>query len=115
MTLEIIEKLEAKHEKECLTLIDERDAAEQSLSQAYYLTIGHSPEWSNNFGHQHALQDIGDAVALLKDAAKSAIERAERYRVACVAAIAAWEADEIGQLDETYIDGLRRVALKEPT
>lgn len=53
-----------------LKVIDERDAAEQALSQAYYIITGNSPEWSNNFGHAEALQEITDAVTLLKSAAK---------------------------------------------
>lgn len=50
-------KEDAAHEQTC----KERDAAEQALSQAYFLIVGHSPEWSNNFGHQHALEAIDDA------------------------------------------------------
>jgi hypothetical protein len=52
-------------------VIDERDAAEDALSQAFYLITGHSPEWSNVFGHAQALEEIGDACALLREAAKS--------------------------------------------
>jgi hypothetical protein len=59
-----------EHEKQMLAVIDERDAAEQALSQAYYLVTGRSPEWSNNFGHAECLQEIDDSLRLLKSAAK---------------------------------------------
>ena len=51
-------------------LIDERDRAEESLSQAYYIVTGRSPEWSNQFGHDQALIEIAETVKLLKDAAR---------------------------------------------
>lgn len=44
-----------------LQTIDERDAAEEALSQAYFLIKGQSPQWSNNFGHEEALEEIEDA------------------------------------------------------
>lgn len=59
-----------QHEAEILKVIDERDAAEEALAQAYYLVMGHSAEWSNAFGHAEALEEIGDAVAALKLAVK---------------------------------------------
>ncbi len=52
-------------------VIDERDAAEDALSQAFYLVTGRSPEWSNVFGHSQALEEIGDACALLRKSATS--------------------------------------------
>jgi hypothetical protein len=58
-------------EKAMLQLIDERDAAEEALSQAYYLVTGRSPEWSNKFGHTQALEDIKEACAILRQAAKA--------------------------------------------
>lgn len=60
----------------------ERDDAEKALSQAYYLITGRPPEWSNNFGHSHALADIDEAQTLLRnevkerDAARKALEDA---------------------------------------
>lgn len=57
-------------EPKVLQLIDEQDAAEEALSQAYFFVIGRSPEWSNLFGHKQALEEIGDAIYLLKRAAK---------------------------------------------
>jgi hypothetical protein len=53
-------------DRETLKLIDERDAAEQALSQAYYLVTGRSPEWSNMFGHKEALDEIEDTLIILR-------------------------------------------------
>lgn len=53
-------------------VIQERDDAEEALSQAYYLVTGRSPEWSNHFGHKEALEEIDEAQRLLRDAAKRA-------------------------------------------
>jgi hypothetical protein len=46
--------------------IDDRDSAEQAMSQAYFLITGRSPEWSNLFGYSNALEEIDDAQALLR-------------------------------------------------
>lgn len=62
----------AKMDRDMDQLCDERDNAEESLSQAYCLVTGNSPEWSNHFGHSHALEDIDDAIRTLKEAAKTA-------------------------------------------
>jgi hypothetical protein len=48
-------------EKAHLQTIDERDAAEEALSQAYFLVKGESPQWSNLFGHNEAIEEIDDA------------------------------------------------------
>lgn len=53
--------------------IIERDEAEEAMSQAYYLVTGRSPEWSNIFGYTEALEEISDAVALLKAVAKPTV------------------------------------------
>jgi len=55
-------------------LIDERDRAEEALSQAYYLVIGRSPEWSNLFGHAEALEEIEEACEVLRKAARAGLE-----------------------------------------
>ncbi len=47
-----------KHEREMLNVIDERDSAQEAISQAYYLIIGQSPEWSNVFGYKEAIEEI---------------------------------------------------------
>lgn len=57
---------EARHERSMLQVIDERERASEALSQAYYLIIGKSPEWSNLFGHSQALEEIDDAQTLLR-------------------------------------------------
>lgn len=53
-----------------LQIIDERDEAEEQISQIYYLITGKSPEWSNNFGFKDAEDEIMDAVNSLKAAVK---------------------------------------------
>lgn len=58
------------NEEAMLQLIDERDAAEDALGQAYYLATGRSPEWSNKFGHKEALAEIEYVIFCLKRAAK---------------------------------------------
>ena len=57
-------------EREILQVIGERDAAEEALSQAYFIVTGRSPEWSNLFGHEQALEDIGDACEVLRQSAR---------------------------------------------
>lgn len=58
-----------KAERALGEVIDQRDAAEEALSHAYYLVTGRSPEWSNLFGHTEALEEIEDSCALLRNAA----------------------------------------------
>jgi hypothetical protein len=60
-------------ERDLEQAISERDAAEECLSQMYYLVTGNSPEWSNKFGHEQALEDVADAMAALKSVARSAV------------------------------------------
>ena len=75
-----LERHASIEEKAHLQTIDERDAAEEALSQAYYLITGHSPEWSNLFGHQEALPEtplaVSGAVAVML--ALEAIDGAQR-------------------------------------
>lgn len=59
-----------RDERQLLQLIDERDNAEEALSQAFYIVTGRSPEWSNLFHHNEALEEIKDAVSVLKQAAR---------------------------------------------
>jgi Lar family restriction alleviation protein len=51
--------------------VSERDAAEDAVSQIYFIVTGHSPEWSNTFGFEQAIQEIEEAINLLKQAAKT--------------------------------------------
>lgn len=57
-----IERQETAH----LATIDERDEAQEAISQMYYLIIGRSPEWSNLFGVKEALEEVDDAQSLLR-------------------------------------------------
>lgn len=50
--------------------IDERDEAEEALSQAYYSVTGKFPSWSNLFGPADALEEIGETIAAVKLAAQ---------------------------------------------
>lgn len=59
-----------KAERDIEQLIGERDDAQEAMSQAYYLVTGRSPEWSNKFGYEQALEDIADAMSVLKRAAR---------------------------------------------
>lgn len=64
-----------------LQTIDERDDSEEALAQIYYLVIGRSAEWSNNFGHEHAIQDIDDAQQTFRktiDALQSTVDAQKR-------------------------------------
>jgi sugar-specific transcriptional regulator TrmB len=70
----------AKMDRDMEQLCEERDNAEESLSQAYYLVVGNSPEWSNTFGQSHALEDIDDAIRGLKETAKAALATVEKWR-----------------------------------
>ena len=67
--------LEAQMAKDDVALgevIDERDDAEETLSQAFYLITGRSPEWSNLFGHAEALEEVDDAQTILRESLKQA-------------------------------------------
>ena len=59
-----------KEERSSMQLLQERDAAEEAVSHAYYLVTGRSPEWSNHFGHAEAHEEIQDAVNVLREEAK---------------------------------------------
>ncbi len=56
--------------KQLSVAVDERDAAEEAMAQAYYIVTGRSPEWSNQFGYEQALLEIAAAVRLLKSAVR---------------------------------------------
>lgn len=63
-----LEKEEAAH----LRTIDQRDEAEQCIGKIYFKIIGRSPEWSNHFGYDDALQEIEEAIFILRDATPEA-------------------------------------------
>lgn len=50
--------MEMAAERDEMQLIAERDAAEDAFAEAYLLVIGESPEFSNRFGFQEALDEI---------------------------------------------------------
>lgn len=45
-------------EKELLDVIDQRDAAENAMSEAYTIVTGKQVQWSNHFGYKEALEEI---------------------------------------------------------
>ncbi|WP_208950680.1 ead/Ea22-like family protein [Rahnella sp. ChDrAdgB13] len=47
-------------------LIDERDSAEQALSDMYEAATGNRPEWSNMFQFADAVEEVSDTVAELR-------------------------------------------------
>lgn len=49
-----------------LQAIAERDDAEEALNRAYRLVTGRSPEWSNNFGYEDAINEINERIAGLR-------------------------------------------------
>lgn len=53
------------------TAIGERDEAEDAVSQIYFEITGISPEWSNLFGYEQAIEEIKDKVNALKAAYRS--------------------------------------------
>lgn len=73
MNEQVIAAATRKLTQTAIDMRQQRDDAEQALSQAYYLVTGSSPAWSDTFGHEQALEDIGEAVAALKSALKTAL------------------------------------------
>jgi len=68
---DVVIKSMRKDERDLEKAIEERDAAEEALSQAYFIVTGNSPEWSNLFGHDQALDDIRAACEALRAAARA--------------------------------------------
>ncbi|ECQ3321419.1 ead/Ea22-like family protein [Salmonella enterica] len=56
--LEAAEKRNAELERSETQLIDERDNAESALNYAYKAVMGQSPEWSNWFSFENAIDEI---------------------------------------------------------
>jgi len=101
-------------ENEVEKLITERDAAEEAMSQAYYLVTGNSPEWSNLFGYNEALEDIADGVSGLKQLVKraqSAPVDLERVREASKRSSYAWSCDGEYTSQDWMNEGAIKLAL----
>lgn len=71
-----------QHESEMTKMIVQRDDAEEALSQAYYLVMGRSAEWSNLFGYAEAIEEIDDAQTMLREALKKAESERDKLRYA---------------------------------
>ena len=80
----------AKMNRDQDQLISERDEAEEALSQAYFIVIARSPEWSNNFHYSEALEEISDACAVLRETVKARGAENDRLRAA-LEEIANWD------------------------
>lgn len=96
-----------REETAMLQLIDERDEAQQALSQAFFLVTGRSPEWSNLFGYKQALEEIDDACTLLRKSVMTihptdAFDEAAEREAAFTAA-SAWTYDASAAI--AYITG----------
>lgn len=65
----------AREEAAHLRTIDERDAAESALSDAYRAVCGREPEWSNNFGYADAVREMGEATTPAAPADVVAMDR----------------------------------------
>lgn len=76
-----LDRMASVEMKEHLQTINERDVAEEAFSQAYYLITGKSPEWSNLFGYDRALEDIDDAQKCLRTTIQKADELAGTLRI----------------------------------
>lgn len=61
-----IEWLKEQHETEMLKVIDQRDAAEECVSDIFFKVTGQSPEWSNKFEFSDALEEIEDVATTLR-------------------------------------------------
>ena len=68
------QRVQAQTDAALLRAVGERDKAQEVVSQAYYLVTGRSPAWSDLFGYDEALEEIADAVSVLKQAAKAVTE-----------------------------------------
>ena len=63
--LEAKDKRIAELERDETQLIEERDSAEQALSEMYEAAMGDRPEWSNLFGYADAIDDVTQRVSFL--------------------------------------------------
>lgn len=79
-------------------LMTERDNAEEAMSQAYYLVVGESPEWSNLFGYKEALEAIDEAQHTLRTelAAKDKRIEAISELVDAVEGVQDWSGTRVG-------------------
>lgn len=103
-------RLASIEEKAHLQTIDERDQAEETLSQAYYLITGNSPQWSNNFGHEQALVDIDDAQRCLRAEIRSADAMAAQAKLETAEKIISHAPGRLPQVVQDYIAELRQLA-----
>ena len=63
--------LEAVYKRQISQLVKERDAAEETISEIYFRIMGRSPEWSNLFGHQQAVEEIVETFDVVRACLKA--------------------------------------------
>jgi hypothetical protein len=63
---EHLQRTKEQDDEMAMQTLRERDDAEQSLSQAYFLVLGRSPEWTSAWRHQECLDEIKDACTILR-------------------------------------------------
>lgn len=80
---EEVERLKGELDREDsshLETIDDRDAAEEAISRAYRLVVGHRPEWSSAFSFEDAVTEIDECLFVMKRDLKTANAELTRLR-----------------------------------
>lgn len=92
-------------------LIDERDAFEKAMSDAYLRVVGGSPEWSNLFGIDETLDDIDSVMINLCESLEAEREKSRRlveFRERCKNLLAACPTGLLSwQLEQAINDSAR--------
>jgi prophage DNA circulation protein len=96
-------------EKAHLQTIDERDAAEDALSQAYYLIKGASPQWSNLFGYQQALEDVDDFQKCVRAELKTSEQQVAQLQTTISQLTEAMKEIQAIMRSSTWLDDLEKV------
>ncbi|EBV7178224.1 ead/Ea22-like family protein [Salmonella enterica subsp. enterica serovar Thompson] len=78
--LEATERSIAELERSETQLINERDAAESALNDAYKAVMGHAPEWSNWFSFESAIDEIELACKLWRNQTDDVIQFRQRIQ-----------------------------------
>ncbi|HGG3147454.1 TPA: ead/Ea22-like family protein [Salmonella enterica subsp. salamae] len=78
--LEAAERSIAELERSETQLINERDAAESALNDAYKAVMGQAPEWSNWFSFENAIDEIELACELWRNQTDDVIQFRQRIQ-----------------------------------
>jgi hypothetical protein len=105
-------------EGEWLKVIDQRDAAEAALADAYSAIVEEQPQWSNCFGYRDPVEEIDDSHRVvteserrLVDAAAAALSILREDRDALVESSTV--ADDEGAPDLSTLDDLAKPYVAE--